>query len=171
MFLGLSNKKVAELSDQMESISLNENKVCFKSCADAVQFSSLKNRQNIFERELELCKLFEKYNEGNVRCIVKHKVTNEGIVIWVNFDRGSDWDIGSGRSLLKHLIKQFKLHLIGYDPLKIVTYPYNSHWEEKKKMVEYKIPLDLVKFDLRVFHYCPDYLNYQPPRYFYHKIF
>lgn len=81
---------MAKLSDQMENISLNENKICFKSYADAVQFLSSKNQQNIFDRELELYKLFEKYNEGNVRCIIKYKVKNKGIVIWVNFNRGCD---------------------------------------------------------------------------------
>ena len=92
---------------------------------------------------------------------MRHKVTNEGIYVWINFDSVSDWNVGRGRALVQHILRQFKSHLNGYEPLRVKGYQYNSFWEDrKKKMVEYHFPLNLEKFEWSVFNQDPDYLNY-----------
>ena len=117
---------MAELNEQLEKSLLDEKKLY----TDVVCFTQ--NPQKIFEREIQLCKLFQ-YHEGNSQLVMRHKVTNKGIYVWINFDSVSDWNVGRGRALLQHILRQFKSHLNGYEPLKVKGYQYNSFWEDKEK--------------------------------------
>ena len=72
-----------KLNQQMENISLG----C--RYADVVRFPFSKNSQKIFDRQLELCRVFRRV-EATERSIINYKVTNECITLWVNFDKESD---------------------------------------------------------------------------------
>ena len=125
-----------------------ENVLLGRRYDDVVRFSLSKNPQKMFDRQLELCRVFQRV-EATERRIITYKVTNKSMTLWVNFDKESDWDLSKYRNLLQYFLQRFKLHLIGYDL-----------WERKKKMVEYRFPLSSEKFVLRVFQYDVHYLNY-----------
>ena len=118
-----------------------------------------------------MCKAFQR-TESNQRRTVSYKVTNDCIAIWVDYDKDSDWDVLRGKNFLQWLLHQYRLHLLGYDPSKLAIVSFNRSWEKKNKTVEYKFPLSLEKFNLRIFHYDFVYLNYDAMNFNnYHKLF
>ena len=66
----------------------------------------MSNTQGIFERQKELCELFQ-FNEGNKNLHIDFNVSSEGFVIWVHYDNDDNWDWKRGESILSCLIKQF----------------------------------------------------------------
>ena len=118
------------------------------------------NHQGAFEREIEMCELF-RYHENNENVSVNFNVSSTGTTAWVHFDNAEDWSRDKGKFILHHLVKQFKLHMTGYKPedIKVSEYPA-ADLEEKKKFVEYDISLDLNDFDIKVFSFDKEYLQY-----------
>ena len=72
-----------KLNQQMENVLLSPR------YNDVVRFPLSKNPQKIFDRQLELCRVFQRV-EATERHIITYKVTNESITLWVNFDKDSD---------------------------------------------------------------------------------
>ena len=107
-----------------------------------------------------MCKAFQRI-ESKQRRTVNYKVTKNCIAIWAEYDHDSNWNVLRSKKILQRLLHQYRLHLLGYDPSK------------KKKTVEYKLPLNLEKFDLRIFYYDVPYLNYDAINFNfnYHRMF
>ena len=49
------------------------------------------NSQEVFEREKELCELFQ-CNDGNKNLHIDFNVSTEGFVIWVHYGNDDHWD-------------------------------------------------------------------------------
>ena len=97
------------------------------------------NEQGAFEREKELCELFQK-SEEKKSAYINYNVSTEGLVVWVHFDKTDNWDWRRSELILTNLIKNFKLDKIGY--------------KEKPNMLRYKSPY-WDPFALRVKYYSP----------------
>ena len=106
-----------------------------------------------------MCKAFQ-HIESNERQRISYKVTNDCIAIWVDYEKSSDWVVLRGKIFLQWLLHHYKLHLPGYDPSKFAIVSFNRLLEKKNKTLEYKFPLSLERFDLRIFHNDVVYLNY-----------
>lgn len=52
---------------------------------DVVRFPLSKNPQKILDRQLELCRVFQRV-EATERRIITYKVTDESMTLWVSFD-------------------------------------------------------------------------------------
>ena len=62
------------------------------------------NPQEIFQREKELCKLFQS-KEGKQNISIGYNVLSEGLVIWVGYNKEDDWDACRGELILSCLKK------------------------------------------------------------------
>lgn len=106
-----------------------------------------------------MCKFFIKLHSLDVT--FNYRVTNDAITIHVFYDKPNQWDAHKGKTLLGKLVEKYKLHLIGYEVSKIYFHKFTRFWVKKRLVCEYVIPLNLLKFDLQVFHFSQDYLNYE----------
>ena len=71
------------------------------------------NPQGIFEKEKELCELFQnKEEEKNIS--ISYNVSSGGLVIWVYYVTEDDRDWKRGELIISTLIKNFKLDKAGY---------------------------------------------------------
>ena len=127
--------------------------------SDAVKFPQSKNLQNVFDRQNELCEFFIKLH--SLDFTFNYRVTNDAITIHVFYDKPNKWDPHKAKVLLGKLVEKCKLHLIGYEIPKIYFHKFTRFWVKKRLVCEYIIHLNLMKFDLRIFHFSPDYLNYE----------
>lgn len=119
-----------------------------------------KNKQGIFDRQNELCEFFITLNNNEDR-LFNYRVTNDGIMICVMYDKHSQWNAVEGRKTLIKLVEKYKLDLIGYEKHKTSFTRSANFWTKHKLVVEYSIPLNLLKFDINVFLYSSDYLKYK----------
>ena len=72
------------------------------------------NSKEVFEREKELGELFQ-FNEGNKNLHIDFDVLSEGLLFGcINYDNDDHWDWKQGELILSCLIRQVKLHKIGY---------------------------------------------------------
>ena len=62
------------------------------------------NPQEIFQREKELCKLFQS-KEGKQNISICYNVSSEGLVIWVGYNKEDDWHACRGELILSCLKK------------------------------------------------------------------
>ena len=62
------------------------------------------NTQEIFQREKEMCELFQ-HNEDKLKICITYKVSSEGITIWVGYDKEDYWDVRRAELILSSLIK------------------------------------------------------------------
>ena len=115
------------------------------------------NPQEIFQREKELGKLFQKKEEKQ-NISKRYNVSSEGLVIWVGYNKEGDWDIFQGELILSCLIKKFKLDKIGDKERPAILRYKSPYWESHKLTVEYNIPCP--KFDFEVFFYDLPYQDY-----------
>ena len=120
-----------------------------------MKFPQSKNLQNIYDRQNELCEFFIKLYSLDVT--FNYRVTNDAITIHLFSDKANQWDAHKGKALLGKLVEKYKLHLIGYEISKIYFHKFMRYWVKKRLVCEYVIPLNLMKFDLRVFHFNPHY--------------
>lgn len=119
-----------------------------------------KNSQGIFDRQNELCGFFIALNENDNR-FINYRVTNDGIAICVIYNKHSDWNAVEGKKILQKLVEKYKLDLIGYETCKIHFTRSVNFYMKNKLICDYMIPLSLLKFDLDVFYYSKEYLNYK----------
>ena len=115
------------------------------------------NSQEVFEREKELCELFQ-CNDRNKNLDIDFNVSSKGFVIWVHYGNDDHWDCKRGELILSCLIKQFKLHKIGYKEKPNVLRYNSAFWLDHKLTVEYFAPCPKLHFD--VFNSDPEYLEY-----------
>ena len=124
-----------------------------------MKFPQNKNLQNIYDRQNELCEFFIKLH--SLDFTFHYRVTNDAITIHIFCDKANQWDAHKGKALLGKLVEKYKLHLIGYAISKIHFHKFTRYWVKKRLVCEYVIPLNLMKFDLCVFHLSLDYLTYE----------
>ena len=138
------------LNEQLEELTISIEQ----------SFIPTEKDQGAFEREIELCELFE-FKEGNEKFEITFNVSNNGIIVWVYYDNDDDWDNDRGKNILASLTKQLKLHLVGYklDTIEVAKYP-GASWEDRKRTTYYHIPLDLKEFDIIIFSHDKNYLQY-----------
>ena len=112
--------------------------------------------QEKFQREKELCKLFQQKEEKQ-NVSIRYNVSSEGLIIWVDYNQEDQWEASRGELILSCLIKNFKLNKIGYRE-KAATLKYKSpYWESHELTDEYYILCP--KFDFEVFSYDLSYQN------------
>ena len=138
------------LNEQLEELTISTEQ----------SFIPTENDQGAFEREIELCELFE-FKEGNEKFEITFNVSNNRIIVWVYYDNDDDWDNDRGKNILASLTKQLKLHLVGYKPdtIEVAKCP-GASWEDRKRTTYYHIPLDLKEFDIIIFSHDKNYLQY-----------
>ena len=120
----------------------------------------LKNKQGIFDRQLEMCASFVHLNYHKNR-VFDYCVDNNFIEILVFYYKLNDWTPLVAKKQIIDLVKHYKLHLLGYDLHKI-SYVTNIGANNKyKHCCKYTIPLNLLKFDYNIFYFCQDYLTYE----------
>ena len=119
-----------------------------------------KNKQGIFDRQLEMCATFVNFNYNNNR-VFDYSVDNSLIEIIVFYDKICDWSCETGKKLLIDLVKHYKLHLLGYELQKVRFITEVNGNSRYKHICKYRIPLTLIKFDSNIFFYNQDYLTYK----------
>ena len=120
----------------------------------------LKNKQGIFDRQLEMCAPFVNFNYSNKR-IFDYCVDNNSIAIDVFYDKICDWSCETGKRQLIDLVKHYKLYLLGYDLHRIRFATQVNRNSRYKHTCKYVIPLTLLKFDYNIFYFDEDYLEYE----------
>ena len=119
----------------------------------------LVNKQGIYDRQLEMCATFVNMNMNSLR-FFDYKVDNNGIEIFVLYNKISDWSCDIGKIQLIDLVKHYKLHLLGYELHKIRFVKNAGANIRFKQQCKYIIPLNLLKFNNIDFYYNTDYLTY-----------
>ena len=120
----------------------------------------LKNKQGIFDRQLEMCATFVNFNYSNKR-VFDYNVDNNFIEIFVFYDKICDWSPEIGKKQLVDLVKHYKLYLLGYE-LNRICFVRNIGANNKyKHACKYIIPLNLLKFNYNIFYFNEDYLTYE----------
>ena len=124
--------------------------------------SLLKNRQGPFDRQLEMCATFVNLNSFSSKGrIFDYNVDNNLIEIEVFYDKICDWSPETGKKQLIDLVKQYKLHLLGYELHKITFIRSIRSNSKYKHTCRYIVPLNLLKYNCNVFYFDEDYLNYE----------
>ena len=122
--------------------------------------TSLKNKQGIFDRQLEMCAIFVNLNYNNKR-VFDYNVDNNVIEIFVFYDKICDWSCETGRKQVIDLVKHYKLHLLGYELHKICFVRSILANNKYKHSCKYIIPLNLLKFSCDNFYFNEEYLMYE----------
>ena len=120
----------------------------------------LKNKQGIFDRQLEMCATFCYLNHSNKR-VFDYNVDNNSIEIFVFYYKICDWSPETGKKQVIDLVKHYKLHLLGYELQKIFFVKNIGQNNKYKLSCKYVIPLTLLKFNYNVFYFDEEYLNYE----------
>ena len=118
-----------------------------------------KNKQGIFDRQLEMCATFVNFNYNNKR-VFDYTVDNNLIEVVVFYDKICNWCCQTGKKQLIDLIKHYKLHLLGYELQKVRFITEVNRNSKYKHNCKYIIPLTLLKFDSNIFYFSQDYLMY-----------
>ena len=87
--------------------------------------------------------------------------SKNGISIFVTFKNSEDWIRNKGTYILRKMVKQFKLHMVGYEPESIFVkenYPFDM-FGKKGHMMTYFIPFNFDKFSEKNLH-SDDYNEY-----------
>ena len=119
-----------------------------------------KNKQGIFDRQLELCATFVHLNYNNKRTF-DYNVDNNNIQIFVFYDKIFDWSCETGKRHLIDFVKHYKLHLLGYELHKISFEKIINGNGRYKHTCKYTIPLTLLKFNFETFYFDENYLVYE----------
>ena len=120
----------------------------------------IKNKQGVFDRQLEMCATFVNLNYNKKR-VFDYNVDNNFIEIFVFYDKISDWSPDTGKKQVIDLVKHYKLHVLGYELHKISFVRNIGANNKYKHTCKYIIPLNLLKFDYNVFYFSEDYLTYE----------
>ena len=119
-----------------------------------------KNKQGVFDRQLEMCATFVNLNYSNRR-VFDYNVDNNFIEIFVFYDKICDWSPETGKKQVIDLVKHYKLHLLGYELHRICFVRNIGANNKYKHTCKYVIPLNLLKFDYNIFYFNIDYLSYE----------
>ena len=95
------------------------------------------------------------------RVIISFSNSKNGISIFVAFKNSEDWIRDKGTYILRKMVKQFKLHMVGYEPESIFVkenYPFDM-FGKKGHIIIYFIPFDFDKFSENNLH-SDDYNEY-----------
>ena len=121
----------------------------------------LKNKQGVFDRQLEMCATFVNLNYFGKKRVFDYNFDNNFIEIFVFYDKVQDWSPETGKKQVIDLVKHYKLHLLGYE-LQRISFVRNIRANNKyKHTCKYIIPLNLLKFDCKVFYFNEEYLTYE----------
>ena len=120
----------------------------------------VKNKQGVFDRQLEMCATFVNLNFSKKR-VFDYNVDNNFIEIFVFYDKIQDWSPETGKKQVIDLVKHYKLHLLGYELHRIYFVRNIGATNKYKHTCKYIIPLNLLKFDNKVFYFDEDYLIYE----------
>ena len=95
-----------------------------------------------------MCRLFQRYDDNERIKISVSVSTERKIRVYFVFDFLEDWLCNKGAFILRQLLKQFKLAMVGYDPNNIFVFEKYSfdEWGDKGYIVTYCIPFDADKF-------------------------
>ena len=119
-----------------------------------------KNKQGIFDRQLEMCATFVNFNFNNKR-VFDYSVNNNSVEIFIFYDKICDWSCETGKKQIIDLVKYYKLHLLGYE-LHRIRFERNIGANNKyKHTCKYIIPLNLLKFNNNIFYFNEEYLTYE----------
>ena len=142
----------------MKKVSLGTDSGC--TYAEVVgRFQFLQNPQKIFDGQNDMCKGFQCI-ESNERQTISYKVTNDCIAIQIDYEKDSDWDVLRGKNFYNGCFTSTGFIYSAVIRVSLLLFHSTDFGRRKKKTVEYKFPLSLEKFDLRIFHYDVFYLNY-----------
>ena len=100
------------------------------------------------ERVNEICRHFQWY-QGNERAKISFSISRErNVTVYAVFDFFEDWHNHKGAYILRQLLKQFKLDMVGYDPNNIfISEKYSfDEYGDRGQVVTYCIPFDADKF-------------------------
>ena len=134
------------------------------SYSEVVKQNKKKNKQDIFDRQNEMCEFFCDLCSTN-GVDINYRVSNDCLLIKVAYDKNSQWNANQGKRTLWKLIEKCKLDLLGYEKHLIRFHESVSFWTKKRLICEYYVPLNLLKFNINIFYYSEEYLNYKK-RYF-----
>ena len=94
------------------------------------------------ERVNEMCRHFQRY-QGNERAKISFCISRErNVTVYAVFDFLKDWHNHKGAYILRQLLQQFKLDMVGYDPNNIFIsekYFLDEHGD-RRRVVTYCIP-------------------------------
>ena len=77
----------------------------------------------------------------------------------ITYDNDDHWDWKQGELILSCLIRQFKLHKIGYkEKPYVLRYNNSAFWLDHKFTVKYFVPCPEFHFD--IFNSDPEYFEY-----------
>ena len=119
-----------------------------------------KNKQGVFDRQLEMCATFVNLNFSNRR-VFDYNVDNNFIEIFVFYDKICDWSPETGKKQVIDLVKHYKLHLLGYELHRICFVRNIGANNRYKHTCKYIIPLNLLKFNYNIFYFNEEYLTYE----------
>ena len=134
-----------------------------KSCSsysEVVKQNRKKNKQGIFDRQNEMCEFFTVLSLTN-GVDINYKVSNDCILIKVAYDNNSQWNANQGKRTLWKLVEKYKLDLLANEKHLIRFHKSVSFWTKKRLICEYYVPLNLLKFNVNIFYYSEEYLNYK----------
>ena len=95
-----------------------------------------------------MCLCFSR-NESNENVRISYSITKSGSIdVYVVFTYLESWNKGRGAFILRQLVKQFKLDMVGFDPYNLfVSQKYLfDEGEYKGNTILYSIPFDPDKF-------------------------
>ena len=121
----------------------------------------LKNKQGIFDRQLEMCATFVNLNCSSSSRVFDYNVDNNFIEICVFYGKICDWCPQTGKKQIIDLVKHYKLHLLGYE-LNKISFTRNIGCNNRyKHTCKYLVPLNLLKFSYNIFYFDENYLTYE----------
>ena len=100
------------------------------------------------ERICEMCLLFAR-NESNEYVRISHSITKtRSVDFYIVSEYLEGWCCGRGAFILRQLIKQFKLDMVGFDPNNLfISQKYSfDEWGDKGNTAVYSLPFDEDKF-------------------------
>ena len=119
-----------------------------------------KNKQGIFDRQLEMCATFVNLNHNSKR-VFDYNVDNNSIEIFVFYDKICEWSCKTGKKQIIDFVKHYKLHLLGYELHRIHFVRNIAANNRYKHTCKYIIPLNLLKFNYNIFYFNEEYLTYE----------
>ena len=126
----------------------------------SLEMTMHKNKQGVFDRQLEMCATFVNLNYNNKR-VFDYNVDNNCIEIFVFYDKICEWSCETGKKQLIDFVKHYKLHLLGHELHRIRFVRDINGNARYKHICKYIIPLNLLKFNCNVFYFDKDYLTYE----------
>ena len=105
--------------------------IMINSYSEVVKQNKKKNKQDIFDRQNEMCEFFCDLCSTN-GVDINYRVSNDCILIKVAYDKNSQWNANQGKRTIWKLLEKYKLDLLGYEKKMIHFNKSVSFWEKRK---------------------------------------